>query len=122
MTDISKKVAEYRRIVEHEDNLINHRTSWLLIAQSFLLGACIAKGVYPKEIAIFGIVTTFFTYLSILAAIKVLKDIKRTVNDDEEMKNYKPAVVSKGGIFFFGEFSAHILPISFIIIWVYNLC
>jgi hypothetical protein len=28
----------YRRQVEHEDNLVNHRVSWLVASQSFLLG------------------------------------------------------------------------------------
>lgn len=115
------KHDRYRRIIEHEDNLVNHRVSWLLIAQSFLLGACVAKGNYPYFIIFLGIFSTAVAYISILAAIVALKKIKKEIENDEnnDLKNYKPDTITTGCIFFCGELGAYALPVAFLLAWIY---
>ena len=111
------KFEQYRGIIEHEDNLINHRVSWLLIAQSFLLGACVASGKYPFIIIVFGFISTLVAYRSILAALDALKKIKTEIIDVPEFKNHKPQVISTGTISSYGEFGARYLPAIFLIMW-----
>ena len=118
MTESTSKYEQYRNHVEHEDNLINHRVSWLLIAQSFLLGACVAKGVYPWIVISFGIVSTILTYLSILAAIMALRTIKKKIEADDDLKDHKPLVISTGKIFFCGVIGAYTVPVAFLIVWI----
>ncbi|WP_320043769.1 hypothetical protein [uncultured Desulfobacter sp.] len=108
----------YRRIVEHEDNLINHRVSWLLIAQSFLLGACISQGEYPGIVICFGIFSTVLAYISILAALQAVRKIKAEIENDNYLKEHKPPISSTGLICFLGDVGAYTLPVAFLIVWI----
>lgn len=117
MDESISKFENYRQIIEHEDNLINHRVSWLLIAQSFLLGACVASGKYPFIIIFFGFISTLISYLSIRAALSALKILKDEVYETPELMEHKPKTISTDSISSLGDFGAKYLPISFLAIW-----
>jgi len=39
-----KRFELFRRVIEHEDDLLNQRMSWIILAQSFLMAAFISSG------------------------------------------------------------------------------
>lgn len=39
-----KRFELFRRVIEHEDDLLNQRMSWIILAQSFLMAAFIGSG------------------------------------------------------------------------------
>jgi len=81
----------YRRNIEHEDHLINHRLSWLMVAQSFLLAACVSSGRTPFIIKALGVSTCIVSYVSIFAAFRSINLLKeqRSTNIPE---GYPPLV------------------------------
>ena len=80
-----------RKQIEHEDNLVNQRLNWLLIAQAFLFAAITAilthdkpigyvNGNYipwvPFGITIMGFFINLFSFIGIRAAYKSLKRLR----------------------------------------------
>jgi hypothetical protein len=90
------KFEQVRRVVEHEDNLINHRFSWLIAAQSLLLAGwaqlsdrtartvplhcepatALRSYLAQDRIALVGLASALFTYVSIWAAIIALERLR----------------------------------------------
>ena len=111
-----------RRVIEHEDSLINHRFSWLILAQSFLLAAWFSYasgGGHPHEklFALAGLASCILPYVSILAAVCALARIL----SDPEAKTYDdhfPTLSSPGNWHRLGLVGAVATPPVFIIIWL----
>ncbi|NMC43740.1 MAG: hypothetical protein GYA46_07465 [candidate division Zixibacteria bacterium] len=105
-----------RGVVEHEDNLINHRNSWLILAQSFLLAAFIGSDTYQCLIVIAGFVSALFCYISILAAIWALERIRQVPG--WKFNDYYPYLTSPTWRHYLGLAGALCVPLTFIVIWI----
>lgn len=124
--DQQQKFNQIRGAVEHEDNLINHRFSWLIIAQSFLLATW--AYVYSQNnggpatfaLSIVGLSSALFTYVSIWAAIVALERLRRhpTAKDFQSEKCY-PKLTSPPRWHWLGLFGPVIVPLFFIGVWCY---
>jgi hypothetical protein len=62
----------FREVITHEDDLLNQRVSWIILAQSFLMAAYITAGEEPDSLrfvtAAVGLATVFVTIPAIYAA------------------------------------------------------
>ena len=62
----------FREVITHEDDLLNQRVSWIILAQSFLMAAYITAGMEPDSLrfitAAVGLATVFVTLPAIYAA------------------------------------------------------
>jgi hypothetical protein len=71
-SDEMKRFELFRSVIEHEDELLNHRVSWIILAQSFLMAAYITTGVELNSLrfvtAGVGLMTVVVTLPAILAA------------------------------------------------------
>jgi hypothetical protein len=105
----------FRHNIEHEDNLINHRTSWLLISQSFLLGACVAANTYPFVIKVVGTIIAISSELGTVAAICALDRLRRECSAGFE--GTVPPLISDPVVHWMGLVAPLALPIVFAIVW-----
>jgi hypothetical protein len=120
----SHKFAEARGIVEHEDELINHRFSWLIGAQSILLAAwasspsALGRQLLPWA----GLLSALFTYSSILAAIWALECLRthEKANDLQASDRY-PQLTSPWKRHWLGLAGPICVPPCFIVIWIVAL-
>lgn len=124
----------------HEDNLINHRLTWLLTSQTIFLsgyGLIVRYGVGKGSIAdsnldhvlelipYIGISTGFLIFCAILAGVMVLCKLKQRnhfnrKSNDQQLKNryYRHYDLSYFS-FFGGLVPALIMPILFVVSWIY---
>jgi hypothetical protein len=81
-----------RHRLEHEDNLLNQRLSWILTSQSFLLTgyaillnapAALRSETYARDhhllmalIPLSGVVTVFLLWAAIIAALLAMRDLR----------------------------------------------
>ena len=70
--DEIKRFELFRSVIEHEDELLNHRVSWIILAQSFLMAAYITTSNFLNNLrfvtAAVGLLTVVVTLPAILAA------------------------------------------------------
>ena len=70
--DEMKRFELFRSVITHEDNLLNQRVSWVILAQSFLMAAYITATDAPDSLrfvtAAVGLSTVIVTLPAILAA------------------------------------------------------
>ena len=86
-----KRFELFRSVIEHEDELLNHRVSWIILAQSFLMAAYITtngdNNLLRFVTAGVGLLTVFVTLPAILAAgtnIEVQQQVYfRQIESDE---------------------------------------
>jgi hypothetical protein len=107
----------YRRAIEHEDHLVNHRFSWLLVAESFLLGACISAGRIPPGVRWLGILTCGVCLVSIVAAVHAILHLRQrygTVSHDEAL----PPIVGQGWKFSGGMAAPLLGSLIFLLAWI----
>ena len=104
LTAKEKRFEIFRTFANHEDHLVNHRVSWLMVGESFLIGAFVASaGIDPKisnigpeirRIVLYtGLATTASIGVSIFAAkwsIAVMREAYHNTEvdrpDDIELK------------------------------------
>jgi hypothetical protein len=128
-----------RARIEHEDNLVAQRLSWLVASQSFLFTAyAIATNGLASQppppgcihfaaqlqllyqlIPVVGTLTCALTYISILAAVASMRHLRnsyrsRFAEDEKGM----PPIVTRPPIRLFGHSAAVLLPLVFITIWL----
>jgi len=117
--DVTLTATEYDRYrsnIEHEDDLINHRLSWLLIAQSFLLGACVAAANTPIVVRVVGIATCATTYISLLAAIASIRSLRRACQN--RIPADFPSIVGDPPLHTMGLVGPLTVPIIFVVAWL----
>ena len=71
LLDEVKRFELFRSVIEHEDDILNQRVSWIILAQSFLVAAFIttsSTGAMKLITAIIGLSTVIITTPAILAA------------------------------------------------------
>ena len=134
-TEVYKVV---RGQIEHYDNSINQRVIWLSIGQSFFFNVyamlVTAKAPTPdlfskqKMLAVIfpfaALLTAIFTYVDVIATLMYLRRVrnyyKEATKDIEPDKNYPP-VYARRGDRIFQHTSPFLIPLVFIITWVYLL-
>ena len=99
LLDEVKRFELFRSVIQHEDDLLNQRVSWIILAQSFLVAAFITNtsndgsGDALKLItAIVGLSTVIVTMPAILAAGR---------NIELQQQVYFSGIISEGELFFY---------------------
>ena len=125
-----------RERIEHEDNLIVQRLSWLVASQSFLFTAyaIVTSGLTSQPssntthfikqmyrlfdlIPVVGTLTSILIYASILAAVAAMRRLRnayrsRLAKDDDLPIQTLPSIR------LFGYSAPLLLPLVFIIVWL----
>jgi hypothetical protein len=128
-----------RSRIEHEDNLVVQRLSWLVASQSFLFTAyaIVTNGLASQPpppacvrfssqlqllyqlIPVVGTLTCTLIYISILAAVASMRRLRNSYHsrfgDDEKGV---PPIMTHPPIRLFGHSAAVLLPLVFITIWL----
>ena len=132
-----------RSRIEHEDNLVVQRLSWLVASQSFLFTAyaIVTNGLATQPdllalppsdarflaqlqllnqlIPVVGTLTSVLIYVSILAAVASMRRLRDSYHsrfpDDERGV---PPIMTAAPIRLFGHSAAVLLPLVFITIWL----
>lgn len=90
--DETKRFELFRSAIEHEDDLLNNRVSWIILAQSFLMAAYITSDLNSLRFvtAMVGLMTVVVTLPAILAAgsnIEVQQQVYfRQISSDERCR------------------------------------
>jgi len=119
----------HRERITTEDNLINHRLTWLLVPQAVLYGFCattFAKGtIGPFElllvalVACLGIVTCALGWFSIMAAAAAITLIQQQYRYYWPCPDPKlPFLSAPGNLDAQGMRAAKWLPLCFIVAWL----
>ena len=129
-----------RSRIEHEDNLVVQRLSWLVASQSFLFTAyaivtnglatqpalqpsgapfLAQLGLLDQLIPVVGTLTSVLIYVSILAAVASIRRLRNSYRSrfpgDE---TGVPPIMTSAPIRLFGHSAAVLLPLVFITIWL----
>ena len=129
-----------RSRIEHEDNLVVQRLSWLVASQSFLFTAyaIVTNGLATQPalqpgcerflaqlqllnqlIPVVGTLTSVLIYVSILAAVASMRRLRNSYHsrfpDDEKGV---PAIMTCAPIRLLGHSASVLLPLVFITIWL----
>jgi hypothetical protein len=132
MQDATQSLENIRHRIEHEDNLINQRVSWIVSSQAFLLiGYAILLNGPPvlrsqrlnhthdllvKLIPITSIVVTVLIWLSILAGILAMRDLRMQAS---EHPSYDASHVQGRALTRrMGLAIPALVPVAFLITWI----
>jgi len=129
-----------RARLEHEDNLIMQRLSWLVASQSFLFTAyaIVLNGLgspptlpagqpfVPQQLALFrlvpvvGILTCGLIYATILAAVASMASLRRLYHSrfSKQDRDDLPAIQAPCAIRRCGLAAPVFLPVVFIVVWL----
>lgn len=125
-----------RQQIEHEDNLVSQRLSWLLGSQSFLFTAYAISLNGPAQIRtkpyestvsmlilllpLVSILSALLIWLAVLAGTWTMYKLRRHFNPiiATAFGNELPPVQSTGGALLLGHFAPVFLPALFIVIWM----
>jgi hypothetical protein len=121
-----------RQQIEHEDNLISQRLSWLLGSQSFLFTAFAISLNGPAQIRtkpyestvsllilllpLVSILSALLIWLAVLAGMWTMYKLRHGFRSDNLPG--VPSVQSTGGALMMGQFAPVFLPALFIVIWM----
>ncbi|MGZ4815282.1 MAG: hypothetical protein ACXVZV_07730 [Terriglobales bacterium] len=120
-----------RQQIEHEDNLISQRLSWLLGSQSFLFTAYAISLNGPSVIRSKALESTVILLILLLPLVSILSALliwlavlagmwtmyKLRHGFQAENLSGVPSVQSTGGALLMGQFAPVFLPALFIVIW-----
>lgn len=116
---------EVRQQVEHEDNLLNHRLTWLMTSQSFLFAVYAIQYAAPtggpaaylfQVIPVVGIVCAGLIYLSVVAAVGALENLRLSFEDKPNAPLHPP-LVSPGWTLVSGLVAPIGMPILLVYVW-----
>jgi len=125
-----------RQQIEHEDNLVSQRLSWLLGSQSFLFTAYAISLNGPAQIRtkpyestvsllilllpLVSILSALLIWLAVLAGNWTMFKLRRRFNPiiHASFGDELPSVQSSGGALLLGHFAPVFLPALFIVIWL----
>jgi hypothetical protein len=125
-----------RQQIEHEDNLVNQRLSWLLGSQSFLFTAYAISVNGPPQIRsrelethvglllillpLVSIISALLIGLTVWAGMWTMQKLRRTYGQrfTKTFARELPPIQSTGGALFLGHFAPIFLPALFIVIWL----
>lgn len=132
-------VEQYKIVrgqIEHEDNLISQRLSWLLASQAFLFTAYaitlngpvqLHSQTYERHVGllilmlpIIGIATAVLIWVAILAGLSAMqslrKDFRRSV--ENVLPEGVPAIQTSGAVLLAGHLGPVVIPMVFLVVWV----
>ena len=120
----------YRSELEHEDNLINHRISWFLVAQTLLftaLGGALNcnKTALAATVILAGFFTSLLILISVRAAIKSFLDYRvrlEGIKQEGASIDEYPQLSRPVGTIKRGFVAPRGLPIVFSIAWLFLAC
>lgn len=131
---------QIRHQIEHEDNLVTQRLSWLMASQSFLFTAyaIVLNGLQPAEagapledsklnfchlLPTAGIISTALIYASILGGLLAIKRLRKLwlSMGTEAVSVNRPPIQSCGIPTILGQSAPWFLPLFLIGIWFYLL-
>jgi len=127
-----------RARIEHEDNLVVQRLSWLVASQSFLFTAyaIVTNGLASQPppscirfiaqlqllyqlIPVVGTLTCVLIYVSILAAVASMRRLRKSYRPRfAEDESGIPPIMTRPPIRTFGHSAAVLVPLVFITIWL----
>jgi hypothetical protein len=127
----------FRERIEHEDNLVVQRLSWLVASQSFLFTAyaIVTNGLATQPqvisphfmdqlkllfrlIPIVGTLTCALIYISILAAIASMRALRDSYHSRfGKQERDLPPIMTRAPIRLFGHSASVLLPLVFICVW-----
>jgi hypothetical protein len=129
----------FRNRIEHEDNLIMQRLSWLMASQSFLftayaivtngLGASPANGgnVFVNHLSILGriipvvaLLNSLLIFISILAALKAIRELRSGYQRQPTVLEAIPLQTSRVARVL-GLSAPVLLPLLFFAVWLFLL-
>ena len=125
-----------RSQIEHEDNLVSQRLSWMLASQSFLFTAYAITLNGPSQshfktfetrstlllnlLIVVGILSALLIWATILAGLSAMAKLRRnfhnTVADD--LPAGLPPIQSTGLAYRAGQFGPLLIPLLFIAVWL----
>jgi hypothetical protein len=131
-------IEHYRAVrsqIEHEDNLVAQRLSWLLASQSFLFTAYAitlngpvqshfksfeaSSALLMSLLGVVGIVSAVLIWVSILAGMAAMRklrlDFERYVGSD--LPRSLPPIQTRGLELRFGQLGPLLIPLLFIAVW-----
>lgn len=129
----------YRRQIEHEDNMIGQRTSWLLMAESFLVvGYCILHQLAPPDAAVqpvtrlltalvgwLGLLSAAPIVFSVLAAGGVMCRLREGIEAErrkspalDQLMTVLPPIQPSGATLSIGRMPAVVLPSALCLFWL----
>ncbi len=125
-----------RHRLEHEDNLVNHRLSWILTSQAFLLSAYAILLNAPqvlrsdvlvrhhatlvKIIPFVGFAAVMLMWLAILAALIAMRDLRLCASKYQNPDARRIHGTSLTRIL--GMTAPVVIPIIFMSVWVVLIC
>ena len=125
-----------RQQIEHEDNLISQRLSWLLGSQSFLFTAFAISLNGPTQmrtkpyestvnllilvLPLVSILSAALIWLAVMAGMWTMTKLRRryAASISAGLRNVVPPVQSTGGALVLGHFAPILLPGLFVVIWL----
>ena len=125
-----------RQQIEHEDNLVSQRLSWLLGSQSFLFTAYAITLNGPAQIRskeleqhigllllilpLVSIISAFLIWVAVLAGTWTMYKLRRMYEREfvQFFGSRIPPVQSTGGALILGHFAPVILPAVFMVVWL----
>lgn len=129
----------FRNRIEHEDNLVMQRLSWLMASQSFLFTAyaIVTNGmtgapgtpgnvfvshltVLIQIIPIVALLNSFLIFLSILGALKAIGELRCQYRAQQENFDALPLQTSRWARTF-GLSAPVLLPLLFLAVWLFLL-
>jgi len=143
--ELSQKISPleryqvFRNRIEHEDNLIMQRLSWLMASQSFLFTAYAivtngmttspAKGgnmfvnhllTLARIIPVVALLNSLLILVSILAALKAIRELRDEYQRQPEILETIPLQTSKSARTL-GLSAPVLLPLLFLAVWLFLL-
>ncbi|WP_345949377.1 MULTISPECIES: hypothetical protein [unclassified Mucilaginibacter] len=127
-----------RAQIEHHDNAVNQRVIWLSIGQSFFFNVyamlVTAKAPSPELFQkqqmlavifpIAALAVAVFTFIDVIAGLFYMRKLRRNykaVTDGSSAENYYPMLNGNKRDRVFQRISPFMIPLIFIITWVYLL-
>ena len=129
----------FRNRIEHEDNLIMQRLSWLMASQSFLFTAyaIVTNGMTTSPITggnmfvshlltlaqiipMVALLNSLLIFVSILAALKAIRELRNGYHHQPELFEVIPLQTSKSARVL-GLSAPVLLPLLFLSVWFYLL-
>src|SRR4051812_15484426 len=125
-----------RSQIEHEDNLVSQRLSWLLASQSFLFTAYAITLNGPSQshfktfeansellirlLTLVGLISALLIWISILAGISAMKKLRVHFERgfQAQLPHDLPAIQTGGIALRAGQFGPVLTPLLFIGVWV----
>jgi hypothetical protein len=117
---------EARSVIEHENTLINHRFTWLILVQAALFtfaAALLTRPAGPSRqnqyavVACAGIVLSLWMYLQMRNADRAIQDVCQWWKQFEPDNDHPPLQTSADSLLDRLHLASHNLPFAFVFVW-----